>query len=413
MADGDHGARRRDLLELEPENRSRRPDGERQDPAGKPGGPPKDDVGDRTSRKDDAPDKEAPDEGKKDEGGSGKRWPLIIGAVVLVLAAIGGGWYWWSHRNLESTDDAYTEGRAVTIAPRVGGYVAELLVNDNQLVHAGDLLLRIDPRDYTVQRDQARAQLALSRTQLRAAEIDLNVTRIRAPAQLAQAEAQRASAQASQDQARADDRRQRAVDPRATTQANIDTATAALRVRTAAVAQAEAEVQVASVTQQTIDLAEATVEQRRAAVTQAEAQLATAELNLSYTEIRAPQDGRVTRRNVERGALLQPGTTVMNLVTPEVWVAANFKENQLARMRPGQRVEIGIDAFPDLKLHGHVDSVQMGSGARFSAFPSENATGNFVKIVRRVPVKFVIDQGLDPGRPLPLGLSVMPTVTVE
>lgn len=415
MADGDSSAARRDLLELEPANRSR-PEGEA--PArGKTRR--EGDADDRSSQKEDGDgdakgadrDKNKDDvkDGKK---GGGKRWPLIIGGVVLLVAILAGGWYWWSHRDLESTDDAYTEGRAVTIAPRVGGYVTELAVNDNQMVKAGDLLLRIDARDYAVQRDQARAQVALARTQLRAAEIDLDVARVRAPAQLAQAEAQRASALASQEQARADERRQRAVDPRATTQSNIDTATAALRVRTAAVAQAEAEVQVASVTQQTIDLAAATVEQRRAAVTQAEAQLAAAELNLSYTEIRAPQDGRVTRRNVERGGLLQPGTTVMNLVTPEVWVAANFKENQLARMRPGQPVEIEIDAFPDMKLRGHVDSVQMGSGARFSAFPSENATGNFVKIVRRVPVKIVID-GAPADRPIPLGLSVVPTVTVE
>ncbi len=410
MADGDRMARSRDLLALERANRStpvenpdaknRRENDERERA-----------DSDKEPAKRSA--KQADDKKEDGDGKGRKRWPLIIGAAVLLLAVIGGGWYWWSHRDLESTDDAYTEGRAVTIAPRVGGYVTELAVDDNQLVKAGDLLLRIDVRDYTVQRDQARAQLALARTQLRAAEIDLEVARVRAPAQLAQAEAQRASAQASQEQARADERRQRAVDPRATTQSNIDTATAALRVRTAAVAQAEAEVQVASVTQQTIDLAQATVEQRRAAVTQAEAQLAAAELNLSYTEIRAPQDGRVTRRNVERGALLQPGTTVMNLVTPEVWIAANFKENQLARMRPNQPVDIRIDAFPDMKVHGHIDSVQMGSGARFSAFPAENATGNFVKIVRRVPVKIVIDDGVPADRPLPLGLSVVPTVNVE
>ena len=103
----------------------------------------------------------------------------------------------------------------------------------------------------------------------------------------------------------------------------------------------------------------------------------------------------------------------MNLVTPEVWITANFKENQLSRMRPGQAVRIDVDAFPQLELRGHVDSVQMGSGARFSAFPAENATGNFVKIVRRVPVKIIIDHGLDPNRPLPLGLSVVPTVTLE
>jgi membrane fusion protein (multidrug efflux system) len=341
------------------------------------------------------------------------RWPLIIGGVVLVAAILGGGWYWWSQRNLESTDDAYTEGRAISIAPRVAGYVTELAVSDNQFVHAGDLILRIDQRDYIVRRDEARAQVELARTQLRQAQVQLDIERVRAPAQLAQAEAQRTSALAGQTQAQADYRRQRSVDPRATTQSNIDVANATLQTRTAAVQQAEAEVQIASLTQESIRLAEATVAQRRAAVTEAEAQLAQAELNLSYTEIRAPQDGRVTRRNVEKGALLQTNATVMSLVTPEVWITANFKENQLDRMKPGQPVEIEVDAFPDLALHGHVDSVQMGSGARFSAFPAENATGNFVKIVRRVPVKIVIDRGLPTDMQMPLGLSVAPTVNVE
>jgi membrane fusion protein (multidrug efflux system) len=358
---------------------------------------------------------EQKDDGKdqKDNGNRPGRRPLIIGGIVLLVAVVAGAWYWWSHRNLESTDDAYTEGRAVTVAPRVGGYVTELAVDDNQFVHAGDLLFRIDPRDYVVQRDEARAQVQLAQTQLRAAELDLEITRVRAPAQLAEAQAQRDSARASRDQAEADYRRQRSVDPRATTQSSIDTATATLRVRTAAVAQAEAQVQIASETQEMIQVAEATVEQRRAALAQAEAQLAQAELNLSYTEVRAAQDGRVTRRNLEKGALLQVGGTVMTLVTPEVWIAANFKENQLDHMRPGQSVEVEVDAFPSLKLHGHVDSIQMGSGARFSAFPAENATGNFVKIVRRVPVKIVIDSGLDPNMQMPLGLSVVPTVTVE
>jgi membrane fusion protein (multidrug efflux system) len=353
-------------------------------------------------------------DGKGKPGGKGPgRWPLIIGGLVLVAAIIGGGWYWWSNRNLESTDDAYTEGRAISIAPRVGGYVTELAVGDNQFVHAGDLLLRIDQRDYIVQRDQARAQVELARTQLRQAEVQLEIERVRAPAQLQQAEAQRASARAGQAQAQADYRRQRSVDPRATTQTNIDVANATLQTRTAAVQQAEADVEIASLTQQNIQLTEATVAQRRAALTQAEAQMAQAELNLSYTEIRAPEDGRVTRRNVEQGALLQTGATLMSLVTPDLWITANFKENQLDRMKPGQPVEIEVDAFPDLELHGHVDSVQMGSGARFSAFPAENATGNFVKIVRRVPVKIVIDRGLPPDMPVPLGLSVAPTVNVE
>jgi membrane fusion protein (multidrug efflux system) len=370
---------------------------------------PSQDKQDDQAQSSDNRDEKGDKAGRKGPG----RWPLIIGGVVLVAAIVGGGWYWWSQRNLESTDDAYTEGRAISIAPRAAGYVTELAVSDNQFVHAGDLILRIDQRDYIVRRDEARAQVELARTQLRQAQVQLDIERVRAPAQLAQAEAQRSSALAGQTQAQADYRRQRSVDPRATTQSNIDVANATLQTRTAAVQQAEAEVQIASLTQENIRLAEATVAQRRAAVTEAEAQLAQAELNLSYTEIRAPQDGRVTRRNVEKGALLQTNATVMSLVTPEVWITANFKENQLDRMKPGQPVEIEVDAFPDLALHGHVDSVQMGSGARFSAFPAENATGNFVKIVRRVPVKIVIDRGLPTDMQMPLGLSVAPTVNVE
>ncbi|WP_146742533.1 HlyD family secretion protein, partial [Lonsdalea quercina] len=141
--------------------------------------------------------------------------------------------------------------------------------------------------------------------------------------------------------------------------------------------------------------------------------LNTANLNLSYTEVRAPYDGFITRRNVQVGSLVQPGTALFSLVSPNTWITANFKESQLERMRPGNKVEITVDAWPKMKLEGHIDSIQMGSGSRFSAFPAENATGNYVKIVQRVPVKIIIDKGLDPERPLPVGLSVEPKVTVK
>ncbi|MDJ0387588.1 HlyD family secretion protein [Roseomonas sp. E05] len=349
------------------------------------------------------------DKGRKRPG----RWPLIIGGLVLLIAIIGGAWYWWSHRNQESTDDAYTEGRAVTIAPKVSGYVAELAVKDNQFVHAGDLLLRIDASDLTAQRNQARANLQLARAQLDAAQVQLQVAQVRAPAQLEQAQAQLRAAQASQAQAEAEYRRQRRVDPRATTQSSIDTANAQLQAQTAQVAQAEAQLRIARLTEQDIQLAQAAVEQRKAQVAQAEAQLSEAETMLSYAVLRAPQDGWVTRRNVEQGGFVQPGSTLMSLVTPNLWITANFKETQLTAMEPGQPVTIEVDAYPDLELRGHVDSIQMGSGARFSAFPAENATGNFVKIVRRVPVKIAIDSGLPEHEPLPLGISVVPTVKVE
>jgi membrane fusion protein (multidrug efflux system) len=138
-----------------------------------------------------------------------------------------------------------------------------------------------------------------------------------------------------------------------------------------------------------------------------------AQINLGYTRVVAPQDGWVTKRNVEVGDFLQSGQQIMALVVPEVWVTANFKETALARMRPDQRVKISVDAYPQLKLRGHVDSVQLGLGSRFTAFPPENASGNFVKIVQRVPVKIIIDSGLDPQTPLPLGVSVEPTVLLK
>jgi membrane fusion protein (multidrug efflux system) len=255
--------------------------------------------------------------------------------------------------------------------------------------------------------------LSLARAELSSAQVDLEVTRTRAPATLLQAQAQLAQAQANQSQAQREFNRQRAVDPRATTQVSVDQATAQLQANAALVKSAEAQVQIASLVRQTIQAAEDTVAQRQAQVAQADANLAQSEVNLSYAELKAPQDGRVTRRNVDLGTFVQAGQQVFYIVTPRVWVTANFKETQLADIRPGQPVSMAVDAYPNLRLHGHVDSIQEGSGARFSAFPAENATGNFVKIVRRVPVKIIIDSGLDNQGGLPLGISVSPTVTVR
>jgi membrane fusion protein (multidrug efflux system) len=342
-----------------------------------------------------------------------RRWPLFVLAVVVLLTIIGAVVYWMMTRNLQSTDDAYTEGNAIAFAPKVSGYVTQLNIDDNMLVHKGDLLLKIDPRDYIASRDQAKAALSLAQSQLSSAQVDLEITRIRAPATLQQAQAQLAQAQANQAQAQREYNRQRAVDPRATTQTNIDQANAQLQSNAAQVKSADAQVKIASLVQQTIQAAEDTVTQRAAQVEQANANLATAEINLSYTELRAPQEGRITRRNVDLGTFAQAGQQVFYIVTPQVWVSANFKETQLADMHPGQHVSMDIDAFPNLHLQGHVDSIQQGSGARFSAFPAENATGNFVKIVRRVPVKIIIDSGLEANQTLPLGTSVTPTVTVR
>jgi membrane fusion protein, multidrug efflux system len=341
------------------------------------------------------------------------RRPLIVLAGVVVVLVIGGGWYFLSTRNQETTDDAFTDGNAVTIAPQVSGYVVELNVNDNTRVRAGDLMVKIDPRIFIAARDQAAATLAVTRAQAENARINLQIAQVTAPAQLAAAQAQLEGAQANKDLADTEARRQTSAGPRATPQTAIDMALANARSSAATVAFDQTQVQINQLVQQNIDLARAQVEQLEAQVKVAQAQLEQAEVNLSYTELRAPQDGWVTRRNVNLGTYLQAGQQIFSLVTPEVWVTANYKETQLDRMRPGQPVEIEVDAYPDLVLRGHVDSLQMGSGSVFSMFPAENATGNFVHIVQRVPVKIVIDSGLDPNLPPPLGLSVRPTVELE
>jgi len=362
-------------------------------------------------------------EGKDDDGkdnndkgskrkGAGKK-PLIILAVVVVVLAAGAFFWWFATRNQVSTDDAYTDGDAVTIAPKVSGYVVAMNIGDNTFVHRGDLLIKIDPRDYQAQLDQANAQLGLAQAQLIASQIQLAIARVQYPAQLSQAKAQEQSARASLTQAQAANERQHRVDVRATSQQNIDTATAQQQRARANVAQAQAQVKTASLVPQQIRQAQAAVDERRQQVRQAEAQVEAAQLNLSYTELRAPADGWVTRRNVQYGTFLQAGTSIFTLVTTQVWVTANFKESQLERMRAGDEVAIEVDAYSKLNLHGHVDSIQLGSGSRFSAFPAENATGNFVKIVQRVPVKILIDRGLDPTLPLPLGISVVPKVYLK
>ncbi|RLM04831.1 multidrug export protein EmrA [Gibbsiella quercinecans] len=339
--------------------------------------------------------------------------PLIVLAIVVVVMLIVALWYWLATRNIETTDDAYTDADAVTIAPKTSGFVTQLLVKDNQRVKRGQLLVVIDPRDNTAQRDQAQAQLGLAVAQLHQAQAALDLAKVQYPAQKDQALAQLAKAQANLLNAQEDDKRQRGVDPRATSQRNIDAASAQLRSARAELASAKAQVEIASQIALQIRQQETTVEARQQQVQQAQAQLNTANLNLAYTEVRAPYDGFITRRNVQLGSLVQAGSSLFSLVSPEVWISANFKETQLARIRPGNPVDITVDAWPDVTLHGHVDSVQMGSGSRFSAFPAENATGNFVKIVQRVPVKIVIDKGLDADKPLPLGLSVEPRVTVK
>jgi membrane fusion protein (multidrug efflux system) len=335
------------------------------------------------------------------------KWVLLL---IVLLAAAGAATYWYLTKDEATTDDAYIDGNAVTVAPQVSGTVVALNVTDNQRVKAGDLLFEIDPRAYVAARDQAQSSLQVAEAQLANARINLEWAKQDYPAKLDAAQAQLAAARANQFKAHADARRQRSLPKQATTQQDIDRANAELQSADAQVDQAQASVRQAQLVPEYIGQAEAQVRQLEAQVALARAQLDQAMLNLSWTKVTAPQDGWVTKRNVQQGNYVQAGESVLSLVTPDIWITANFKESQLDRMRPGQKVRIAIDAYPQLHLVGHVDSIQLGSGSRFTAFPPENATGNFVKIVQRVPVKIVIDSGLDPNLPLPLGISVEPTV---
>ncbi|HUO53360.1 MAG TPA: HlyD family secretion protein, partial [Rhodoblastus sp.] len=308
-----------------------------------------------------------------------------VGLLVLAALALGGVYYWVHGRNIESTDDAFIEGRAVIISPRVGGEVVALDIADNQFVRQGQVLLKLDPRQYRYERELAEGALATAQAQLAARQYAFQVAQKNFPALLAQAQAQLASAKASLGKAQADYDRQRSLSKIATSAQDVDAAKAALEQAKAQVALAEAQVLQASPVPQRVGEVETAIGQLQGQIEQARARLDQADLNLGWTEIKAPQDGWITKRNVEIGNTVAPGQQLFAIVGTERWVTANFKENQLSRMRPGQKARIEVDAYPGLRLEGHVDSIQQGAGSKFTAFPPENATGNFVKVVQRIP----------------------------
>jgi membrane fusion protein, multidrug efflux system len=351
--------------------------------------------------------------GNAQPNGGRRRLVLVLAIVLFAGLAFAAYAYWLGNSGYETTDDANIDGRAISIAPQVSGNVVSLDVNDNQFVHKGDPLIHIDNRQYRIDRESAEAQLATAKGQVSGFQYAAEVARKNFPAQLLLAQAQLASAQAALFKAQSDYKRQQALPPQATSQQDVDAATAALRQAEAQVSQAQAQVEQAQPVPQRIGQAQAAVDQYNGEVAQAQAKLDQALLNLSYTIVTAPQDGWITKRNVEVGNYVTPGQQIFSIVSPQIWVTANFKESQLRSMRSGQSATISVDAYPELQLKGHVDSIQLGTGSKFTAFPPENATGNFVKIVQRVPVKIDIDSGLDPQRPMPLGLSVEPRVKVQ
>jgi membrane fusion protein, multidrug efflux system len=319
------------------------------------------------------------------------RRSLVIGAAAVVGLTLAGAFFVVPRLHWVRTDDAYVQAHLTTVTAKVPAYVQALHVDDNAKVTAGQLLLELDPRDYAVQVDVARANLASAESKRKEADTNVNI----ADAAAAQARAELEVARANAVLAASDLKRVQSVsEARAVSNERIDTAIAAADSTRAAVTAAQTKVQSALAS---AELARAQVTTAAASVAQAQAALAQAQLNLSYTRILAAQSGTIANKLVEEGNYVQPGQALLSIVPAALFVTANFKETQLTHMQSGQVAIVHVDAYPRLQLKGHVDSLQRGTGSVFALLPPENATGNFVKVVQRIPVKIVLD---DPGEAL-------------
>ena len=382
------------------------------------------------------------------------KW-LVLGIVALLLTFGAIGAYVWT-RDRVSTDDATVDGRIFTITPRVSGYITKVYVEDNQFVKRSTPLLELDPTAYKVALAQAKASLAQNRATLASLQLgvplQLNQTAERVRSAEARLDSLRKTldqllqeeSAASQDVTELEaqyhltklelDRQtalrksgavsQQALDSAVSTNKSTKARLRAAQARLEAVKKQraaqeseirsrEADIALAKTGKDQAEIKARQTDAQKAKVALAEAQVKEAELNLSYTIIRAPSDGYVTGKRIQSGQFVAPGRQLFAIVPldpPDIWVTANFKETDLAYVNPGQPVDISVDMYPGLTIKGKVDSIMAGTGAAFSLFPPENATGNFVKIVQRIPVKITIDQ---PERKLRIGMSVVPTIFIR
>ncbi len=341
-----------------------------------------------------------------------KKRTLILLVVALVIV-LGATTVYLLGRGKESTDDATIETDIISIAPKVSGYVHIVNVRDNQLVKAGNVLVEIDPVDYKIALVSAQAKLAAAQAKVGSSQETYESTKVSAPSNISSAQAEVASAQANYDKAAADLNRYQSMNPLALSKQQLDVAVAAEKSAKADLEGARAKLRSAQTAPKAIASAEANVKQLAAEVAAAQAEVAQAEENLKNTQIIAPVDGRVTKKGIEPGVFVQPGQQLLSLVSNDYWVVANFKETQLEHMRIGQPVDIKIDAYPGKTYRGQIDSMQSGTGSHFSAFPAENATGNFVKIVQRVPVKILFTERPDATLAVGPGMSVEPVVITK
>ncbi len=350
---------------------------------------------------------EAPVPAAKAAKKGGLRRLLMAGAALAVLA--GASWYaydYWTVGRFEvSTDDAYVKADNTTIAPKVSGYLHEVLVGDNEPVKAGQVLARIDDRDYAVALEQSRADVAAAEAAVSSKQAQLDVQQSVIEAAKATLDVDTASATFTRQE------NKRYTDLAATGYGSVQNAQAAQSRDAGALAAIERDkANIASAINQ-VELLKAELSQAVAAVARAKAVLRQAELNLSYTTIVAPIDGVVGNRTLRAGQYVQAGTQLMSLVPASgAYVIANYKETQLTDVKAGQAVDIEVDMFPGQVVHGHVDSLAPASGQEFALLPPDNATGNFTKVVQRIPVKIALDSA---GVDLRPGMSVIPTIQTQ
>jgi membrane fusion protein, multidrug efflux system len=344
-------------------------------------------------------------------------WPATAALAVLLFVGLG---YFFDVLTHESTDDAFIAAHVVSVAPRIAGQVAAVHVLDNEMVRSNELLVEIDPADYstTAAQKQSSADASEANYKTVLAALDLMAVKVAtAQATADQAKADADAAEATDARAQADFQRMEKLRTENTISAQeFDSAQATVREADANLAAAKqkaiADASRINEAKATQTATEASVAMALALFRQAQTAVQSAQLDLSYTKIFAPCDGRVTRKAVEAGNYVQVGQQLMSIVPADIWVVANFKESQLKKMKPGQRVLVAIDALGGKIFQAHVDSVQAGSGAAFSLLPPENATGNYVKVVQRVPVKIVFDESLPADHTIGPGLSVTPDVQV-
>lgn len=336
---------------------------------------------------------------------------LAVVALIAIAAILAGGRMWYRSHYFVETENAYVAGHAHPVSARIAGVVTRVLVEDNQHVKAGDVIAELDPADQHVRVEQIEAQIASARQQV--IQADAQVEQVRAQAQAAQAQVGQSQAlalRARQDAERFSQLYTKQM--KAVSKAEVDAANAA---RTAAAADVNARRDNASAAQAQINASASARDVFKAQIKVLQAQLKDARQQVTYSRILAPVDGRIGRRSVEVGARVQPGQQLVAVVEDKVWVTANFKETQLAGLEPGQAVELQVDALPDERLVGRVHSFSPASGNQFALLPADNATGNFTKIVQRVPVKITLapaDVQRLTGRLVP-GMSVVAEVDLR